>query len=117
MPGYRHFASNVLRSLVLAACISLLGSLAISLPAAAAPFPARSSVQQGRGEGQYIAVDVDLVVFNVAVTDGKGRHVSGLAYDFYVYKENRLQDKSSFSRPKISLPPSGLSQPQAIAPR
>src|ERR1051326_3720334 len=87
MPGYRHFASNVLRSLVLAACISLLGSLAISLPAAAAPVPARSSVQQGRARGN--TVDVDLVVFNVAVTEGKGRHVSALrASDFYVYEEN-----------------------------
>jgi hypothetical protein len=86
------------RSLVLAACISLLVSLAISLPAAAAPVPARSSVQQGRDEGQYtIAVDVDLVVFNMAVTDGKGRDASGLkASDFRVYEENRLQDIKLF---------------------
>ena len=45
-----------------------------------------SRAQQGRDEGQYtIAVDVDLVVFNVTVTDGKGRHVSGLkASDFHI---------------------------------
>lgn len=94
-----------MRSLILAAFISLLGSLAISLPRAAAlPFvPAQSSVQQGRGEGQYtIAVDVDLVVFNVAVSDGRGRQVSGLkASDFHVYEENRLQDIKLFQAEDI----------------
>jgi VWFA-related protein len=77
------------RSLILAAFISL---------STAAPVPARLSVQQGRSEGQYtIAVDVDLVVFNVAVTDRKGRRVSGLkASDFRVYEENRLQDIKLF---------------------
>ena len=56
-------------------------------------------MQQGRGEGQYtIAVDVDLVVFNVTVTDGKGRHVSGLqASDFHIPEENRLQDITLFN--------------------
>jgi VWFA-related protein len=60
-------------------------------------------VQQGRDEGQYtIAVDVDLVVFNVAVTDGKGRHVSGLkASDFHVYEDNRLQDIKLFQAEDI----------------
>jgi VWFA-related protein len=55
-------------------------------------------MQQGRGEGQYtIAVDVDLVVFNVTVTDSKGRHVSGLgASDFHILEENRLQDITLF---------------------
>jgi hypothetical protein len=79
------------RSLILAA-FSLLGTLPVSLTAVA-PVPARSSVQQGRDEGQYtIAVDVNLVVFNVAVTDGKGRQVPGLkASDFQVYEDNRLQ--------------------------
>ncbi len=49
--------------------------------------------QTGRGDGPFtIAVDVDLVVFNVTVTDGKGRHVSGLkAGDFRVVEENRPQ--------------------------
>jgi VWFA-related protein len=43
-------------------------------------------------------VDVDLVVFNVTVTDSKGRHVSGLrAGDFHIYEENRLQDIKLFS--------------------
>jgi VWFA-related protein len=81
------------RTLIPAAFISLFISLS-----GAAPVPARLSVQQDRGEGQYtIAVDVDLVVFNVTVTDGKGRHVSGLkASDFHVYEENRLQDIKLF---------------------
>jgi VWFA-related protein len=77
--------------------ISLLGSLSIGL-SAGFPVLAPLSVQQGRDEGQYtIGVDVDLVVFNVAVTDGKGRHVPGLqASDFHVYEENRLQDINLF---------------------
>jgi VWFA-related protein len=60
-------------------------------------------VQQGRDEGQYtIAVDVDLAVFNVAVTDGKGRQVAGLkAGDFHVYEENRLQDIKLFQAEDI----------------
>jgi len=81
------------RTLILAAFISLFISLS-----GAAPVPAQLSVQQGRDEGQYtIAVDVDLVVFNVTVTDGKGRHVSGLkASEFHIYEENRLQDIKVF---------------------
>jgi Ca-activated chloride channel family protein len=76
------------RSLRAIALISLLAVLAT----------ARFSAQQGRGEGQYtIAVDVDLVVFNVTVTDNKGRHVSGLKPDdFHIYEENRLQDIGLF---------------------
>ena len=59
--------------------------------------PSRS--QQGRDGEQYtIAVDVDLVVFNVTVTDSKGRHVSGLkASDFQILEENRLQDIKLFN--------------------
>jgi Ca-activated chloride channel family protein len=54
--------------------------------------------QQGRGEEQYtIGVDVDLAVFNMTVTDGKGRHVSGLKKDdFHVYEDSRLQDIKLF---------------------
>jgi Ca-activated chloride channel family protein len=60
-----------------------------------APVPA----QEGRDGGRYtIAVDVDLVLFNVTVTDGKGRHISGLAAsDFHVYEENHLQDITLFN--------------------
>jgi VWFA-related protein len=56
-------------------------------------------VQQGRDEGQYtIAVDVDLVIFNVTVTNSRGRHVSGLKRgDFQIYEENRLQDITLFN--------------------
>src|SRR5687767_1616283 len=54
---------------------------------------------QVRDEGQFtIAVDVDLVVFNVVVTDRKGNHVPGLkAGDFKISEENRLQDIKLFS--------------------
>src|SRR5207253_5695266 len=92
LPGHWHFPSTVVRSLTLLIFIGLFIRLSASAPVLA------RSVQQGGGEGQYtIAVDVDLVVLNVAVTDGKGRHVSGLkASDFHVYEENRLQDIKLF---------------------
>lgn len=79
-----------MRSLVLSAFISLL----ISFLGAALV-----TAEQGRGEGQYtMAVDVDLVVFNVTVTDGKGRHISGLRpADFRILEENRLQDIKLFN--------------------
>ena len=53
---------------------------------------------QGRdGERFIVAVDVDLVVFNVTVTDGRGRHVSGLTADhFRVREEGRLQQIQLF---------------------
>jgi hypothetical protein len=74
VPERWHLASNVVRSLILFALIRF--SSAATLVAAQ---------QEGRGEGQYtIGVDVDLVIFNLTVTDGKGRHVSGLkASDFH----------------------------------
>ena len=60
--------------------------------------PARASAQGGE-RGQYtIAVDVDLVVFNVSVTDSKGRQVPGLkASDFRILEKGRLQEIKSFS--------------------
>lgn len=47
-----------------------------------------------RDEGQVaFALNVDLVVFNVTVTDGQGRHVTGLnAGDFRVIEDHRPQD-------------------------
>jgi Ca-activated chloride channel homolog len=53
----------------------------------------------GRYEAQLkLSVDVDLVVFNVSVTDGKGRPVSGLRpEDFTVSEENRAQTITLFS--------------------
>jgi len=77
------------RSLTLFALISLLiGSSGVAF----------APPQEGRGEGQYtIGVDVDLAVFNLTVTDGKGRHVTGLKTgDFHVYEDNRLQDIKLF---------------------
>jgi len=54
--------------------------------------------QQGPGREQYtIAVDVDLAVFNMTVTDDKGRPVSGLKPgDFRVYEDGRLQNVTLF---------------------
>ena len=80
-----------MRSLLLIALISF---------SATAPVTARqSSQQQGRGGEQYtIAVDVDLVVLNLTVTDGRGRHVSGLKKDdFNIYEDNRAQDITLFN--------------------
>jgi Ca-activated chloride channel family protein len=78
------------RSLILFAFISLSATTLVV-------------AHQGRDEGQYtIAVDVDLVVFNVTVTDGKGRHVSGLkAGDFHIYEENHLQDIALFNAENV----------------
>jgi VWFA-related protein len=85
--------SSILVALIFAAFISPLIRFS-----GAALATTRFSEQQGGGEGQYtIAVDVDLVVFNVTVTDKKGRHVSGLKPgDFQIYEENRLQDIKLF---------------------
>jgi Ca-activated chloride channel family protein len=53
---------------------------------------------QGPEQGKYtIAVDVDLAIFNVTVTDNKGRPVSGLKPgDFRVYEDGRLQNVTLF---------------------
>ena len=50
---------------------------------------------QSGGEAPLtIAVDVDLVVFNVTVTDDKGRRVSGLKPDdFAVSEDHRAQTR------------------------
>jgi Ca-activated chloride channel homolog len=55
--------------------------------------------QQGPDGGKFaIVVDVDLVVFNVTVTDDRGRPVSGLkASDFRIREDSRLQDIKLFS--------------------
>jgi len=81
------------RSLIRFVVITLLVSLSGSLSSA----PLLQS-QESRDEGRFtIAVDVDLVVFNVTVTDGRGRHVSGLkASDFHILEENRLQGITLF---------------------
>jgi len=66
----------------------------ISLMAGAALVSAR----QGRDEAPLkIAVDVDLVVFNVTVTDRKGRSVAGLRpTDFHIDEAGRAQDVALF---------------------
>jgi hypothetical protein len=82
--------------------VSLSGSLS------SAPF---LQAQQSRHEGRFtIAVDVDLVVFNVRVTDGRGWHVSGLkASDFHILEENRLQDITLFNAEDV---PASIGQQQ-----
>jgi Ca-activated chloride channel homolog len=78
------------RPLILSAVI-LLSTALVSIPAA--------TVRQGRDGAPYtIAVDVDLVVFNVTITDSRGRHVSGLrASEFRVYEEDRPQNITFFN--------------------
>ncbi|HEX4996636.1 MAG TPA: VWA domain-containing protein [Terriglobia bacterium] len=79
-----------MRSLIL---MTLIGLSATALT------PVRSPEQESRSEGPYaIAVDVRLVVFNVTVTDNKGRNVSGLkATDFHIREENRSEQITFFS--------------------
>jgi Ca-activated chloride channel homolog len=74
------------RPVILFACLALSASASV---------PAR----QGRDGGQYaIAVYVDLVVFNVTVTDRNGRHVSGLTVRDFQLSEDRLpQDITIFN--------------------
>jgi VWFA-related protein len=59
----------------------------------------RLPLHQGRDEDPFtIAVDADFVVFNVTVTDSKGRHVTGLkADDFQVREDNRLESIRLFN--------------------
>ena len=66
--------------------IALLGSVSVT-------------AQQGGTEAQLtFAVDVDLVVFNVTVTDQKGRPVSGLKPgDFVLAEDGRTQAITLFS--------------------
>ena len=76
----------------------LILSAVIFLSTALVSFPG-SPVRQARDGGPYtIAVHVDLVVFNVTVTDSRGRHVPGLtAGEFGVYEEDRLQNVIFFN--------------------
>jgi len=75
--------------------VRLLTLIVLASALAGASVPA----QQGRDEGQLtITMDVDLVVFNVTVTDGRGRHVSGLTRaDFSVVEDGRPQAITQFS--------------------
>jgi Ca-activated chloride channel family protein len=85
MPGPGHYATSVVRSLIHLALIGLSTAALLA-------------VQQDREEGQFtIGVDVDLVVFNVAVTDSKGRPVYGLGQnDFRVYEDGRRETLTLF---------------------
>lgn len=87
-----------MRSLILPALISLSISVFGGRAAAPVPFPGAPASQEQKVGPYTIAVDVDLVVFNVTVTDSRGRHVSGLtANEFEVYEENRLQTITVFN--------------------
>lgn len=59
---------------------------------------ALAMARQGPGEGQFtIPVDVDLVVFNVTITDDRGRYVSGLkASDFQIHEDDQFQTITLF---------------------
>jgi VWFA-related protein len=56
-------------------------------------------LQQGPDASPFtIAVDADLVVFNLTVTDSQGRHVAGLkAGDFEVREDGRVQNINHFN--------------------
>jgi VWFA-related protein len=74
---------------------TLVGVFAVlGIAPVATPLPRR----QGRDGNPFtIAVDADLVVFNLTVADSKGRRVSGLhASDFQVREENQLQEIKLF---------------------
>jgi len=76
----------------------LILSAVIFLSTALVSFPAAPVRQVRDGVPYTIAVDVDFVVFNVTVTDSRGRHVSGLrASEFVVYEEDRLQNITSLN--------------------
>jgi Ca-activated chloride channel family protein len=83
---------------VRASILIALAALSLSPPPGASPIPAHASAQGGDRGHYSIVVDVDLVVFNVAVTDNRGRQVAGLnASDFQIREANRLQDIKLFS--------------------
>ena len=82
-----------MRSLILSALICMVVG-----PSSGAGSRSFSSLQTVAGEAQFkVEVDVDLAIFNVTVTDPRGRHVSLLKQsDFHIYEENRLQDITLF---------------------
>jgi Ca-activated chloride channel homolog len=93
VPERKCLSFKVVRSLILSALIEL------SAVSAAALVTTHLPLQQVRDEREFtIAIDADLVIFNVTVTDSKDRHVAGLrASDFQVREENHLQDIKLFT--------------------
>jgi Ca-activated chloride channel family protein len=79
--------------------LSALVSLSITLWGAVLVPSPLVLIRQGRDEATFrIAVDINLVVFNVAVADGSGRPISLLrANDFTIVEENRLQKIAFFT--------------------
>lgn len=82
-----------MRSLKLFTLIGILTLLGI------APVATTLPLQQGPDASPFtIAVDADLVVFNLTVTDSQGRHVAGLkAGDFEVREDGRVQNINHFN--------------------
>lgn len=86
-----------MRSLVLLALAGVAGLSALSV-SPILPVRQDRAAQDGERDAFTIAVDSDLVVFNVDVTDSKGHHVTGLkAEDFQIREENQPQNIQSFS--------------------
>jgi VWFA-related protein len=81
------------RSLKLFTLIGILTLLGI------APVATTLPLQQGPDASPFtIAVDADLVVFNLTVTDSQGRHVAGLkAGDFEVREDGLVQNIKHFN--------------------
>jgi Ca-activated chloride channel family protein len=60
-------------------------------------FPFSNSAQS-QNDDEVIRVNTDLVVLNVAVTDDKGKHLSGLNInDFKIFEDDKLQKITTFS--------------------
>ncbi|HXD18392.1 MAG TPA: VWA domain-containing protein [Vicinamibacterales bacterium] len=72
--------------------------LAVTLSSLVLAGSALVSAQQGRDEPHLsVAVDVDLVVFNVTVTDRRGRSIPDLQRtDFHIDEDGRAQDVALF---------------------
>ena len=72
----------------------ILSVLTLLGTGSAVPLP----VQQDRGGGQYtVAVDVDLILFNISVTDSRGEQVGGLTQnDFRVTEDGHPQKITLF---------------------
>ncbi len=76
---------------------SLLRGVPASSPAGAGPAASGAESQDAQAGKPVLRVEVNLVLLNVAVTDSKGRYVTGLRpSDFAVFEDNIPQKIASF---------------------
>src|SRR5262252_1238325 len=79
-----------------------LFSLALVLPALSQKLP------DSNARDFKLSVDVDLVIFNVTVTDTKGRSVKGLSKDDFRIVESGQEQTIQFVRPEDTPATVGL---------